>query len=162
MEEKMQILLDRIKFQKDHYNYFEDAKLTKIKISKQENSWQIFIEKEKVLPIEILEELENQKYTVAPNVTQITINYTIKEQNLEEFQKLYSYVLEEVKEKLKPPVMFKKSLIVEDSKLVLVANNKLEEEKLNNVVEEINQIYHRLGLLSEIPVILKEGHKVTD
>ncbi len=162
MEEKMQILLDRIKFQKDHYNYFEDAKLTKIKISKQENSWQIFIEKEKVLPIEILEELENQKYTVAPNVTQITINYTIKEQNLEEFQKLYSYVLEEVKEKLKPPVMFKKSLILEDSKLVLVANNKLEEEKLNNVVEEINQIYHRLGLLSEIPVILKEGHKVRE
>lgn len=158
----MQILLDRIKFQKDHYNYFEDAKLTKIKISKQENSWQIFIEKEKVLPIEILEELENQKYTVAPNVTQITINYTIKEQNLEEFQKLYSYVLEEVKEKLKPPVMFKKSLILEDSKLVLVANNKLEEEKLNNVVEEINQIYHRLGLLSEIPVILKEGHKVRE
>ena len=158
----MQILLDRIKFQKDHYNYFEDAKLTKIKISKQENSWQIFIEKEKVLPIEILEELENQKYTVAPNVTQITINYTIKEQNLEEFQKLYSYVLEQVKEKLKPPVMFKNSLIVEDAKLVLVANNKLEEEKLNNVVEEINQIYHRLGLLSEIPVILKEGHKVRE
>lgn len=162
MEEKMQILLDRINVKKDHYNYFEDAKLTKIKISKQENSWQIFIAKEKVLPIEILEELENQKYTVAPNLTKVTINYTIKEQNLEEFKRLYSYVLEQVKEKLKPPVMFKNSLMIEDDKLILVANNKLEEEKLSSVAEEINQIYHRLGLLSEIPVVLKEEHKVRE
>ncbi len=162
MEEKMQILLDRINFNQDHYYYLQTAKLSKIKVLKKENIWQIFIEEDDILPLEILQELENKKYVVAPNLNDVIFIHQIKNQDLEKFKDLFSYVLEQIKDKLKVPEMFKSSLIIEEKKLILVARNKLEESKLNGVIDELNKIYHRLGLTSDISLVLREEEKIKE
>ena len=46
MDQKMQILLDKINIDKDNYQYFSDAKISKIKIHSKTNAWNVFIEKE--------------------------------------------------------------------------------------------------------------------
>ena len=45
MDEKMNVLLKKINIDEDSYQYFQDAKLTKIKINSSTNSWNVFIEK---------------------------------------------------------------------------------------------------------------------
>lgn len=162
MEEKMQILLDRIDFNKDHYNYFQDAILSKIKVSKLDNSWQIYIDKDNVLPLDILEELEEKKLKVAPLLESVSIFYNIKNQSLEEYQKLFPYVLKELKGKIRLVEMFKDSLVLENDKLVLVAINSLQESKLNSVLEDINEIYKRLGYTSSVSLVLREEHSIRD
>ena len=46
MDDKIQILLDKINIDKNNYQYFYDAKITKIKVNSKNNSWNIFIDKE--------------------------------------------------------------------------------------------------------------------
>ena len=89
MEEKMQIFLDRINFNKDHYNELLDAKLTKIKVSQKENTWHLFIEKDSAISLEILTEIETKKYNIAPNLNDVIITYDIKNQTLEDYQRYY-------------------------------------------------------------------------
>lgn len=60
MDEKMNVLLKKINIDEDSYQYFQDAKLTKIKINSSTNSWNVFIEKNNLLPVNILEELESK------------------------------------------------------------------------------------------------------
>ena len=57
MDEKIQILLNKINIDENSYQYFSDAKLTKVKVNSKIDSWLIFIEKETLLPIEVYEEL---------------------------------------------------------------------------------------------------------
>ena len=43
MNEKVEILLNKINIDKEHYQYFSDAKMSKIKINSHTNNWNIFI-----------------------------------------------------------------------------------------------------------------------
>lgn len=162
MEEKMQILLDKIKYEKDHYNHFQDAKLTKIKVFQNENKWQIFIEKETPFQVEDLEELEEKKGLLAPNVKDIKLFYQIKNIELKDFQSYFSYVLQQVKETIKVPEMFQESLEIEKEKLIVIARNQLEKEKLKKGMNQINEIYHRLGYPNDIDLVLREENTVRD
>ena len=158
----MQILLDRININHDHYSYFQFTKLSKIKVLQKENIWQIFFEEEDVLPLEALQELEDKKYLIAPNLKDVILIHQVSNQNLEKFKDLFSYVLAQTKDKLKLSEIFLESLIIEEDQLVLIARNKLEESKLNSVLEEINLIYHRLGLISDISLILREEGSIKE
>ena len=75
MNDKIKILLDKIGIDEDHYTYFNDAQITKIKVNSKSNSWNIFIDKEELLPIDIYEELESKKMSIDPNVKKIEIIY---------------------------------------------------------------------------------------
>ena len=56
MDEKMNVLLDKINMDKEKYPYFSSAKLTKIKIHRQTNTWEVFITNPTALPIEVIED----------------------------------------------------------------------------------------------------------
>ena len=49
-----------------------------------------------------------------------------------------------MKDKLRVLEIYEDKLSLENNKLVLIANNKVEEAKLGNALEEINHIYHNL------------------
>ncbi len=162
MEEKMNLLLDRIDFSKDHYDCFLDAELTKIKVFKNENNIEIFIKKKMPITLEILEELESKKNKFDPNINNITIYFEVENQVLEDFKKLYPYILKTAKEYLTVPNIYLESLIIENENFVLLARNKVEETKLNNALETINREYKRLGLKNDISVRLKEENIVKE
>ena len=61
MDNNIQILLNKINIDEDSYQYFNDAIMKKIKVNSKNNSWNILIDKDNLLPVEVLEELESKK-----------------------------------------------------------------------------------------------------
>ena len=61
MDNNIQILLNKINIDEASYQYFNDAIMKKIKVNSKNNSWNILIDKDNLLPVEVLEELESKK-----------------------------------------------------------------------------------------------------
>ena len=55
MDEKIEVLLNKINMDKESFPYFSNAKLTKIKIHRKTSSWEVFIENKVALPVEVIE-----------------------------------------------------------------------------------------------------------
>ena len=56
---------------------YETGKITKIKVNSKTNSWNIFIDKDELLPVEILEELESKKMLLDEFASKIEIIFNI-------------------------------------------------------------------------------------
>lgn len=152
MEDKIKILLDKIQIKEEYTPYFSDAKLSKIKINSHRKTWQVFIEKDKLLPVEIFQDLEEKKYLLDPTATEITFHFFIKEGLLEEYQKYYPYLLSTLKDQLKVLEIYEDCLKVEDGFLALVVSNTTEEERLRVCLDQINEFYKCLGYQFNIDV----------
>ena len=57
MDDKMKILLDKINIDENSYQYFNDAKISKVKVNPKSKSYNIYIEKNSLLPLDIYKEL---------------------------------------------------------------------------------------------------------
>ena len=71
MDDKIKILLEKINIDESSYQYFSDAKITKIKVNSKVDNWRIYIEKDFLLPVEIYEELESKKMSLDSNAKKI-------------------------------------------------------------------------------------------
>ena len=49
MDNNIQKLIDKINIDKEHYQYFSDAKITRIVVNKQGTIWNIFIDKKELV-----------------------------------------------------------------------------------------------------------------
>src|SRR5699024_10587111 len=125
-------------------SFFEKAELKKIIINKKSKAWDLMIQIEKDLPLEVLEEMEEKKYILGDDVT---FHYEVKKQNPNLLLSYFSYFLEKLKKKGKIRVkeIYQDSLILEKEELKLQATSKLEEEKLLGIQREVNQFYQCLG-----------------
>ena len=101
MDDKIKILLDRINIDKENYQYFSDSKITKIKINSKNDAWNIFIEKENLLPVEVLEELFTKKYLLDEKAYSIDFIFDIKNKDIDTYQSYYKYLLSTLKNDLK-------------------------------------------------------------
>lgn len=162
MDGKMKILLDRLEIEKDHYNYFTKARLLKIKVKSSIKECYIYIENEDMFDPSLIMELDMKKELIAPNFNKVEIIYQFVNKNNEVYLSYFPSVLEHVKDKLRVLEIYKDKLSLENNKLVLIANNKVEEAKLGNALEEINHIYHNLGYTDEIRLLYREEHLVLD
>ena len=159
MEEKIKILLEKLQLTEESSSFFEKAELKKIIINKKSKAWDLMIQIEKDLPLEVLEEMEEKKYILGDDVT---FHYEVKKQNPNLLLSYFSYFLEKLKKKGKIRVkeIYQDSLILEKEELKLQATSKLEEEKLLGIQREVNQFYQCLGYQEYIPVILKEDGSI--
>ena len=162
MEEKIKILLDKIQVKEEYTPYFSDAKLSKIKINSRDKAWQVFIEKEKLLPVEVFQDLEEKKHLLDPTATEITFHFSTKEGGLEEYQSYYPYLLSTLKEQLKVLEIYEDCLKVEDGFLVLVVSNTTEEERLHTCLDKINEFYKRLGYQFNIDIEIHHEENILE
>ena len=162
MEDKMKILLDKINIDENSYQYFNDAQITKIKVSSKNDSWCIFINKKDLLPVSVYEELEEKKYDLDKNASSIEFVFNIENTDINIYKEYYDYLLRLLKEDLIVLDLYRESLIIEDNKLVLVATNAVEKRKLNKVIEKVNKFYKKLGYDKDIEVIEKHDDKVLE
>ena len=145
MDSKIEILLNKINIDKDHYQYFSDAKITRIVVNKQGTIWNIFIDKKELLPVEILEEVETKKYLLDEKATDIKIIYNIENYNIKTYLSYYPLLLKQLKDKLKVLEIYEDCLRIEDDFLILVTANDVEKERLEACHEEIAAFYKQLG-----------------
>ena len=162
MDEKIQILLNKINIDENSYQYFSDAKLTKVKVNSKIDSWLIFIEKETLLPIEVYEELENKKTELDKNASSIEFIFTIKNQDLNSYLSYYPYLLKKLKEELRVLEIYENCLQIENDFLVLVVSTEIEKTRLENCLDKITNFYKKLDYKFNIEVVVKHEEKVLE
>ncbi len=162
MDDKIKILLEKLSIDKDHYNHFLSAILTKIKLNQKEKKCIIYIENNTMFDKEIIKELDEKKNLISPDMKDVKIVYDFKEKNNEKYLDYYEVVLDKLKSDLRIIEIYKDKLRLEDNSFVLVANNKVEETKLNKVLDKINSFYHDLGLDQDIKVVFREENIIKE
>ncbi len=159
MNDKMKLLLDKINMDEDKYPYFSTAKLTKIKIHRKTLTWDVFISLNTMLPLEVIKELEEKKFSLDEKAKEITFIFDVENIDLNTYLSYYPYVLEQLKEELKVLEIYSDALKIEDGFLVLVATSQVEQERLEQVLEKMNTIYKHLGYKFNIDLTLRhEDH----
>ena len=162
MDSNMQKLIDKINIDKDHYQYFSDAKITKIKVNSHTGAWQVFITKTNPLPVEIYAELEEKKYLLDQNAEAITFIFDITNLDLNIYITYYPYLLNKLKDDLKVLEIYEDCLKIEDGFLTLVVSNEVEKEKLSACLEKINTFYKLLGYKFNIEIIIRHEDKILE
>ena len=156
MDDKIKILLDKINIDEDSYQYFNDAKISKVKVNPKSKSWNIYIEKNNLLPLNIYKELEEKKYSLDNNAKKIEFIYDISNPDINIYLEYYDYLLDLLKDDLKVKEIYKESMIIENDFLTLIATNETEEEKLKKVLSKISKFYKKIGYNFNIDIELRE------
>ena len=162
MDDKIKILLDKINIDETSYQYFNDAKITKIKVNSKTNSWNIFIDKDELLPVEILEELESKKMLLDEFASKIEIIFNIKNPNIDTYLSYYKYLLKTLKDDLKVLEIYEDAMKIEDDFLVLVATNEVEKERLLSVLDKVMNFYKKQSYNFNIDVIMRHEENILE
>ena len=162
MDEKIQILLDKLNIDKDHYQYFSDAKISKIRVNSKTGNWNIFVEKDNLLPVEILEELEEKKKLLDEKAQEIGFIFDIKNPDTTIYQSYYPYLLKTLKEDLKVLEIYEDCLHIEEGFLTLVVSNEIEKEKLEKSLPKIHTFYKCLGYKFNIEIIIRKEENILE
>ena len=162
MDDKIKILLDKINIDETSYQYFNDAKITKIKVNSKTNSWNIFIDKDELLPVEILEELESKKMLLDEFASRIEIIFNIKNPNIYTYLSYYKYLLKILKDDLKVLEIYEDAMKIEDDFLVLVATNEVEKERLLGVLDKVMNFYKKQSYNFNIDVIMRHEENILE
>ena len=162
MDDKIKILLDKINIDETSYQYFNDAKITKIKVNSKTNSWNIFIDKDELLPVEILEELESKKMLLDELASKIEIIFNIKNPNIDTYLSYYKYLLKTLKDDLKVLEIYEDAMKIEDDFLVLVATNEVEKERLLGVLDKVMNFYKKQSYIFNIDVIMRHEENILE
>ena len=162
MDEKIKILLDKINIDKDNYQYFSDAKISKIRINSKTGSWNVFVEKDTLLPLEVFEELEEKKHLLDENASEIGFIFNIENPDLNTCKEYYQHLLKLLKPELKVLEIYEDSLQIEDDFLILVASNEVEKERLESCLSKINTFYRCLGYKFNIDVTIRKEENILE
>lgn len=162
MDDKIKILLDKINIDETSYQYFNDAKITKIKVNSKTNSWNIFIDKDELLPVEILEELESKKMLLDEFASKIEIIFNIKNPNIDTYLSYNKYLLKTLKDDLKVLEIYEDAMKIEDDFLVLVATNEVEKERLLSVLDKVMNFYKKQSYNFNIDVIMRHEENILE
>lgn len=162
MNDKIEILLNKINMDKEKYPYFSSCKLTKIRVHRATNTWEIFISTPSALPLEVIEELEEKKYALDESAKEITFIWDVENIDINTYLSYYPYILEQVKEELKVLEIYRDALKIEEGFLVLVATTQIEQERLENCIEKMNALYKHLGYKFNIEVVLRHEDNILE
>ena len=162
MDDKIEILLNKINMDKEKYPYFSSCKLTKIKVHRSTNTWEVFISTPTALPINVIEELEEKKFCLDDKAKDITFIWNVENIDVNTYASYYPYILDLLKEDLKVLEIYSEALKIEEGFLVLVATTEVEEVRLNQVLEKINTIYKHLGYKFNIEVVLRHEDNILE
>jgi len=155
MDEKIKILLDKIQMNESSYKYFEDAKITRIVVSSKTNNWNIYIEKKDLVPVKILEELENKKMLLDDKAKEIIFIWNIENEDINIYQSYYKLLLNSLKEDLKVIEIYEDCMKIEDGFLSLVVTNEMENLRLSKCLNKIEDFYRNLGYKFNIDIVIK-------
>lgn len=162
MEDKIKILLDKTGIKEEYFDYFKDAKLTKIKVNRTTGNWLVLIEKDTLLPLDALKELESKKSLLDSSVNNIEFVFDIKTPDINIYLSYYDYLLDLLQDELKVKEIYKDCMKIENDELLLVVTNEMEEERLTKVLPRIEHFYKRLGYNSNINIDLRHEENVLE
>ena len=162
MDDKIKVLLDKVNIDENSYQYFNNAKINKIKVNSKIDSWQMFIEIDNLLPVEVFEELENNKMLLDKNASSIEFIFDVKNFDLNKYLEYYKYLLTTLKKDLRVLEIYEDCMKIEDDFLVLVVSNEVEKKKLEKCLDKINHFYKCLGYKFNIDIVIRHEENVLE
>ena len=162
MDNTIKILLNKINIDEASYQYFNDAIMKKIKVNSKNNSWNILIDKDNLLPVEVLEELESKKMLLDETASKIEFVFNIKNQDINTYLSYYKFLLKNLKEELKVLEIYEDSMKIEDGFLTLVATNEVEKSRLEKALPKITNFYKRLNYNFNIDIVMRHEENILE
>ena len=93
MDSKLELFLSKINLPKEDYNYFNEGKILKIKSTKDKLNWDFIIETKELLPIKILEYLDENIKKGFPNLNTVTYEIVPKTVNKLLINSYFNYII---------------------------------------------------------------------
>ena len=146
MDNKLELLLNKIKLDKDLYLNFKNGKIVKIISSKDKLNWNFVIKVDSLLQTTIYETFDNNLSLAFPNLKSVT--YTIDVDNITnaKVNDYYSYVINSLKlGKAISMIFLSRSIKFTTNGMVLEAFNKAEENIIRNNLKNIIDKYKQIG-----------------
>ena len=155
MDSKLKLFLDKICLDQKYFDSFSDAKILKIKSSKDKLNWNFIIQTKGYLPVEVLKEIDKNISKWFPELK--TVTYTIvpeKENNLL-IDEYYSYVISNIGlSKAVLQLFVDKKISYTTDGLFIEVDNKSQENTIKNKLEDIENKYRQIGFNIKLDVLL--------
>ncbi len=159
MDKNITRLLDTIDMKKEYYQYFSDARITKVKVYNETNTWDIFIDKVDMLDLEVFTELYDKLPKLDPKVKKISIKWNIKNKDNSKYLEYFNYVLMSCKNKVRLIDIYKDKAKLIDNIITIEYTTLLGEDKLKKLIPILEEKYELLGYTDHINSIrIEEGN----
>ena len=160
MDSKLERFLKLVKFDSQNYSCFFDAKIVNVKVDNKNKSWEIYIKLKKMISLQTYLDLVDKSAKIK-NVKKVNFYFLFEEDN-NTFNEYFNYYFDLLK--IKYPMLNgikEEDIIIDNSKIVIKVLNKIEEDKVNSLKEELKVFLKSLGFFNiEIePVVSEEVQK---
>ena len=162
MDKHITRLLDTIEMNKDFYPYFSDARITKVKVYNETNTWDIYIDKIDMLPKEVFIELYDKLPKIDKSLKKISIICNIKNKDNSRYLEYFNYVLMTCKNKVRLIDIYKDKATLIDDIITIEYTTLLEEDKLKKLIPILEEKYNDLGYTDKINSIRKDESNIKE
>ena len=142
MSDKLKILLDKIGLDEDYYSSFENGKIEKILIDKKNKVWNIILNLEKTIDIDVLKKMEKLLKANFKDLDDVYVTFKYNNVDSSKIEEYFKYILT----KVRLYNMFGNHKI-DITKDVLNINvlNQMEYRKIEKGKKNIESLYERYG-----------------
>ena len=146
MDNKIIRFLDLIKFDKEKYNFFYDAKITNVKVDKINSSWEIFIIFKDLIDVFLYDELVNKSQNIK-DINKVSFYFRFENDNnkLSDYFKYYFQNLKKENPMLNG--IKDEEIIIEKNNITIKVINAVEKNKLENIISSIDSELKKLGFV---------------
>ena len=145
MQDKLDILLNQAKLDKELFNFFSDGQLNKIVGNKSKTSYHFYIDIKKTLPIDVyLKFLSGLKQAFANYKIKVSFNVANKEKDY--IKDYFRYLINtKLKENPLLEIFLDNITKITDDEFTVEVANKAEKMKLESIEGEIIELLRSLG-----------------
>ena len=147
MKNKIEEFLNTIGINEDYMEYFKNCYVEKVIINKETNRFHFIFHIDKILPINVYDDLLNSlrdafHYDITIELIYEDNNYTNIEEYIDRLIKEYS------KEELRYGVFKERKITVEENKVNFPVYNKIEELNIKNIKKELETKLKKYGFIN--------------
>ena len=154
MDYKIKLFLEKINLNQDYYKYFENAKILKIKSSKDKLNWNFFIEVDFLLPVEVISFLDANISSGFKDLNSITYTLFPKKVDKMLVNNYYPYIISQIGLSKGMTNLFKDRIIkFTTDGLVLEVDNKAMENIASKKMDEIENKFRQIGLDIKLNIV---------
>ena len=157
MDTKLKLFLDKINLKDEYFKYFSDAKLEKIKCSKDKLDWNFIINTSDLLPLDVIKYIDNNIKKGFPDLNKVIYTIVPKQSYNVSINNYYPYVISCLGLSPMMEGLFKDKLIkFTTDGLIIEVDNRAMEEVLNSNMKTIKSKLLSMGFDVDLKIIVNE------
>ncbi|MBR3490295.1 MAG: hypothetical protein IKH36_02275, partial [Bacilli bacterium] len=146
MDNKIKLFLEKINLDQKYYDHFSDAKILKIKSSKDKLNWNFIIATKDYIPVEVLKEIDKNISKGFPDLNTVTYTIVPEKENDLLIDEYYTYVISNIGlSKAILQLFIDKKISSTTDGLFIEVDNKSQENTIKNKLEDIENKYRQIG-----------------